>query len=114
MNVGLKEVARMKPRITVLTVSVDDQEESLRFYRDGLGLMTEGIIGKEFDYGAVAFFELQDGLKFAIWPRKSLAHDSGIALGEPAPPSFQLAAMLRPGQTSMQSWSGREGRVRPS
>jgi catechol 2,3-dioxygenase-like lactoylglutathione lyase family enzyme len=71
----------MKARITVITLGVDDLERSLRFYRDGLGLSTEGIVGKEFEFGAVAFFELQAGLKLAIWPRKSLAHDSGLALG---------------------------------
>lgn len=43
----------MKPRITVITVRVDDLERALRFYRDGLGLKTEGIIGKEFEHGAV-------------------------------------------------------------
>src|SRR5688500_12723434 len=41
--------AQMKPRITVFTVRVDDLERALRFYRDGLGLRTEGIIGKEFE-----------------------------------------------------------------
>ena len=56
----------MKPRITVITVGVDDLERALRFYRDGLGLQTEGIIGKEFEHGAVAFFDLQAGLKLAI------------------------------------------------
>lgn len=49
----------MKPRITVLTLGVDDLERSLRFYRDGLGLPTEGIVGQEFEHGAVAFFDLQ-------------------------------------------------------
>ena len=51
----------MKPRITVITIGVDDLEASLRFYRDGLGLETEGIVGTEFEYGAVAFFDLQGG-----------------------------------------------------
>ena len=69
----------MTPRITVITLGVDDLERSLRFYRDGLGLKTEGIIGKEFEHGAVAFFDLQAGLKLAIWPRDSLAHDTGVA-----------------------------------
>jgi catechol 2,3-dioxygenase-like lactoylglutathione lyase family enzyme len=68
----------MKPKITVFTLGVDDLEKSLHFYRDGLGLKTDGIIGKEFEYGAVAFFELQAGVKLALWPRKSLAHDSGL------------------------------------
>jgi hypothetical protein len=80
----------MKPRVTVITVGVDDLERALRFYRDGLGLKTEGIIGKEFEHGAVAFFDLQAGLKLAIWPRKSLSHDSGLALSSPSPTEFTL------------------------
>ena len=80
----------MKPRITVITIGVDDLERSLRFYRDGLGLKTEGIIGEEFEYGAVAFFDLQAGLKLAIWPRKSISHDSGLPLGSPSPTEFTL------------------------
>lgn len=80
----------MKPRVTVVTVGVDDLERSLRFYRDGLGLSTEGIIGKEFEHGAVAFFELQAGLRLAIWPRKSLAQDTGLPLGKPSACEFSL------------------------
>ncbi|MCU6797485.1 MULTISPECIES: VOC family protein [Paenibacillus] len=68
----------MKPRITVLTLGVDDLERSLKFYRDGLGLPTKGIIGTEFEHGAVAFFDLESGLKLAIWNRKDLAHDASI------------------------------------
>ncbi len=73
----------MKPRITVITLGVDDLERSLVFYRDGLGLTTEGIIGKEFEHGAVAFFELQAGLRLAVWPRRSLALDTGLDQGKP-------------------------------
>jgi catechol 2,3-dioxygenase-like lactoylglutathione lyase family enzyme len=80
----------MKPRITVITIGVDDIEISLRFYRDGLGLKTEGIIGKEFEHGAVAFFDLQAGLKLAIWPRKSISHDSGLPLSIASPTEFTL------------------------
>lgn len=80
----------MKPRITLITIGVDDLERSLRFYRDGMGLKTEGIIGKEFEYGAVAFFDLQNGLKLAIWPRKSLARDSGLSPGIPSATEFTL------------------------
>jgi hypothetical protein len=80
----------MKPRITVITVGVDDLERAVRFYRDGLGLQTEGIIGKEFEYGAVAFFDLQAGLKLALWPRKSLARDSGLALGQSSATELSL------------------------
>ncbi|BBB62737.1 glyoxalase [Undibacterium sp. KW1] len=70
----------MKPQITVITLGVDDLEASLHFYRDGLGFATEGIIGKEFEYGAVVFIQLQAGLRLALWPRKSIAEDTGIAV----------------------------------
>lgn len=80
----------MKPRVTLITLCVDDLDRSLRFYRDGLGLTSEGIIGKEFEHGAVAFFNLQPGLKLAVWPRKSLAHDSGLPLGGPSATEFSL------------------------
>jgi catechol 2,3-dioxygenase-like lactoylglutathione lyase family enzyme len=72
----------MKPRITVITLGVDDLGRAARFYRDGLGLPTKGIVGgAEGDFGAVAFFEMQPGLKLAVWPRKSLAQDAGVAEG---------------------------------
>jgi catechol 2,3-dioxygenase-like lactoylglutathione lyase family enzyme len=80
----------MKPRITLITLGVDDLDRAVRFYRDGLGLSTDGIVGTEFEYGAVAFFDLQMGLKLALWPRKSIARDSGIALGDPSPTDFTL------------------------
>jgi hypothetical protein len=70
----------MKPRVTVITIGVSDLDKSLRFYRDGLGFPTEGIIGKEFEYGAVVFIQLQDGLRLALWPRKSISHDSGLPI----------------------------------
>ena len=71
----------MKPRITVITIGVNDLEASLHFYRDGLGFPTEGIIGKEFENGAVVFFQLQAGLRLALWPRKSIGHDTGLPVG---------------------------------
>ena len=81
----------MKPQITLITIGVDDLEESLFFYRDGLGLKTEGIVGTEFEYGAVAFFDLQANLKLAIWPRESISRDCGLPLGPPSPTEFTLA-----------------------
>ncbi|HYD95995.1 MAG TPA: VOC family protein [Noviherbaspirillum sp.] len=80
----------MKPRISVVTLGVDDLDRALRFYRDGLGFESEGIIGKEFEYGAVAFFHLQAGLKLALWPRKSIARDTGLALGPPCATDLTL------------------------
>lgn len=54
----------MKPRMTVLTIGVEDLERALRFYRDGLGWATDGIVGQEFEHGAVVFFDLQAGLSW--------------------------------------------------
>ena len=80
----------MKPSITVLTLGVDDLERSLEFYRDGLGLATDGIVGTEFEHGAVAFFDLQGGLMLAIWPRASIAHHAGVAPGKPSATEFTI------------------------
>ena len=80
----------MKPCITVITIGVDDLEASLRFYRDGLGFATEGIVGKEFAYGAVVFIRLQPGLRLALWPRTSIAHDTGLALRPPSATEMAL------------------------
>ena len=80
----------MKPRISLVTLCVDDLDRSLRFYRDGLGLTTEGIVGTEFEHGAVAFFDLEGGIKLALWRRDSLAHDSGLAPGKPSATEFAI------------------------
>jgi uncharacterized glyoxalase superfamily protein PhnB len=81
----------VKPRVTLITLGVDDLERAVAFYRDGLGFASEGIVGKEFEHGAVAFFQLQAGLKLALWPRASIAHDSGLPQGPRSATEFMLA-----------------------
>lgn len=81
----------MKPRVSLITLGVDDLERAVRFYRDGLGWPTPGIVGKEFEHGAVAFFDLQPGLKLALWPRASLARDAGVGPGVASATEFALA-----------------------
>lgn len=71
----------MRPRLTVITLGVDDLDAAVAFYRDGLGLPTDGVVGREFEHGAVAFFDLQAGLRLALWPRASIAHDTGLERG---------------------------------
>ena len=85
----------MKPRITLLTLGVDDLERAVTFYRDGLGLPTKGIVGTEFEHGAVAFFELQSGLQLALWPRSSIAHDTGIQTSPHSPTDFTIGHNVR-------------------
>ncbi|MEZ4860399.1 MAG: VOC family protein [Caldilineaceae bacterium] len=80
----------MQPSITVITLGVDDLERSLHFYRDGLGFATAGIIGQEFEHGAVVFIDLQAGLRLALWPRTSIAHDTGLPLSSPSATEFTL------------------------
>jgi catechol 2,3-dioxygenase-like lactoylglutathione lyase family enzyme len=48
----------MKPRITVMTVGVDDLERSLTFYRDGLGLPLQRIMGKEVEAMVLSHFSI--------------------------------------------------------
>lgn len=85
----------MQPLITLVTLGVDDLEKSLRFYRDGLDLATEGIVGQQFEYGAVVFIQLQAGLRLALWPRKSIAHDTGLPVGARSATEFTLAHNVR-------------------
>ena len=80
----------MKARISVFTLGVLDLEKSVSFYRDGLGLPTEGIIGREFEHGAVAFFDLAGGLKLALWSQGDVAHDTGLPLQPIRPTSFTI------------------------
>lgn len=80
----------MKPCVSVLTLGVADLERSLSFYRDGLGLPTAGIVGREFDHGAVAFFDLSGGLKLAIWAQEDLAHDTGLPMLPASPPPMSI------------------------
>jgi uncharacterized protein len=55
-----------------------------------LGSRRKALLATEFEYGAVAFFDLQAGLKLAVWPRKSISHDSGIPIGPASPTEFTL------------------------
>lgn len=89
-TLGLTERVHMKPLITVITIGVNDLEASLRFYQEGLGFPTEGIVGKEFEYGAVVFIQLQPGLRLALWPRKSIGHDTGLSVGSTTPTEMTL------------------------
>ena len=80
----------MRPRITVITLGVDNLEAAVRFYGDGLGLPTDGIVGTEFEHGAVAFFDLAGGIKLALWPRRSIAADTGLDVGPRSPTELTI------------------------
>lgn len=80
----------MKPRLSLITLGVDNLERALAFYRDGLGLATEGIVGREFEHGAVVFIDLQAGLKLALWARADLAYDTGLPQTPPSATELSL------------------------
>ncbi|MCI0397470.1 MAG: VOC family protein [Chloroflexi bacterium] len=84
----------MKPRIKVITIGVSNLENALAFYRDGLGLPTEGIVGAEFEDGAVVFFNLNDDLILALYPRTALAKDAKIPLSPPGPAELSLGHIV--------------------
>jgi catechol 2,3-dioxygenase-like lactoylglutathione lyase family enzyme len=79
----------VQPRIHVITLAVSDLERALRFYRDGLGLESPGVIGTEFagdetnPAGAVATFHLDGGLVLSLYPRSELAKDANVPFGPP-------------------------------
>jgi catechol 2,3-dioxygenase-like lactoylglutathione lyase family enzyme len=85
----------MEPRITFITLGVDNLERALTFYRDGLGLPTKGVVGQEFEHGAVVFFNLHGGLRLALWERRNIAHDTGLPQAGRAPGDIAVAHNVR-------------------
>ena len=91
----------MQARVDVVTLAVDDLDRSLSFYRDGLGWQTEGIVGEEFHDkqtgagGAIVFFELQSGLKLALYERANLAKDAQVENDRPSKTEFSLIHIAR-------------------
>ncbi len=81
----------MKPRVTLITLGVDDLERALRFYRDGLRWPTRGIVGTEFEHGAAVFFDLAGGVKLGLFARENLARDAGLPVAPHSATEFSLA-----------------------
>lgn len=85
----------MRPRIKVITLAVSDLHRSLAFYRDGMGLPTKGITGAEFEDGAVAFFNMNDDLILALYPRTALAKDAKVSVDPPSSTAFSLGHIVK-------------------
>ena len=84
----------MKQRISFITLGVDDLDKSLAFYRDGMSLPTEGVIGTEFEHGAVVFFKMNDNLILALFPRTSLSKDAKLPVTPPSATEFAIGHNL--------------------
>jgi catechol 2,3-dioxygenase-like lactoylglutathione lyase family enzyme len=90
----------VRARIHVITLGVEDLERALSFYRDGLGLPSEGITGTQFagdeqnPAGAVAMFTLEDGLILSLYPRSELAKDAGVQPGYTAGSGISIGHLV--------------------
>lgn len=62
----------MKPKISLITLGVEDLAAATAFYRDGLGLPLH-----QFEAQGISFFALA-GTWLALFPNQSLAEDIGI------------------------------------
>jgi catechol 2,3-dioxygenase-like lactoylglutathione lyase family enzyme len=87
---------KMEARIDIITLAVSDLERALDFYREGLELESRGVIGTEFagddvePAGAIALFELRNGLLLSLYPRTELAKDAKVPLGPPKSGEFSI------------------------
>ena len=90
----------MEPRIDVITLAVDDLERALAFYREGLGLHSEGVVATEFPgdeenaAGAIAIFHLGGGLMLTLYPRPELAKDANVEPADPGSGNFSLGRLV--------------------
>ena len=90
----------MDPRIDVVTLAVADLDQALAFYREGLGLDSEGVIATEYPgdedapAGAIVLLPLAGGLLLALYPRTELAKDARIPFGPPSPGEFSLGHLV--------------------
>jgi len=80
----------MKQRISMFPLGVTDLKKSMKFFNDGLGRETPGIIGTEFENGEVVVFDLDNGLKISLYERKNLAWDSTIKLQPESATEFSI------------------------
>ena len=85
----------LEPRFTILTLGVDDLEKSYKFYHEGMGLASKGIVGKEFEHGEVAFFDLKNGMILALYSRDNLAWDSHLKKGNSSSTEFSIGYTTR-------------------
>jgi uncharacterized protein len=91
----------VEPRVDVITLAVEDLERALRFYRDGLGFESRGVIGTQWTdeesgaNGAIAVFEFESGLLLSLYPRSDLAKDAAIPSGPARPGEFSLGQLVQ-------------------
>lgn len=81
----------MEPKISIITLGVNDLEKSFNFYKNAFGFPTDGFTGE--GEQKVAFFKLK-GTWLALYPRENLAKDGNIANDGSGFPGFSLAHIV--------------------
>lgn len=64
----------MQPRVSLITLGVQDLERARRFYEQGLGWQASSA-----SVGDVVFFQLAGGMVLGLYPRHELAKDAKLA-----------------------------------
>ncbi len=72
----------MQPRISIITLGVNDLERATAFYEEGLGLPRHPFEGQ------ISFFAL-NGTWLALYPWEALAEDAQVPSGQAAGESFR-------------------------
>jgi len=88
----------MKQRINLLTLGVTDLKKSMQFYQNGMGWHTKGIVGAEYENGAVVMFELTNGTMLCLYERKNLAWDSNLPLQPASATEFSIGYFVNSGK----------------
>lgn len=78
----------MEPRISLVTLGVDDLDRAVRFY-EAMGLKRNATITE-----GVAFFQM-GGIVLGLWGREQLATDAGVASAKGAFSGVSLAYNTR-------------------
>lgn len=78
----------MRPKLHVISLVVDDLERATRFYRDGLGLPTPGMVAGYEDH---VLFELQGGLTLVLFIRSAFGKITGEAV---KPAGYSTSAVV--------------------
>lgn len=81
---------KMKQRFNILTLCVKNLKKSMEFYQKGLGWQTQGIVGAEYENGAIVLFELDNGQMLNLYERKNLAWDSKVELQPASATEFSI------------------------
>ncbi|HVX00306.1 MAG TPA: VOC family protein [Candidatus Babeliaceae bacterium] len=80
----------MEQRLNILTLGVKDLKRSMEFYRKGMGWRTQGLVGTEYEHGAIVLFELANGQMLSLYERKNLAWDSKVELQPVSATEFSI------------------------